>query len=83
MKKVEACFKLSFTEEELLHAKQYVEDMKRHPKRIYWVGKKEKSDEELVYSHIAHRILSGYYNSYNPLVAARKIIDMKSKAKEV
>ncbi|MGK7390189.1 MAG: hypothetical protein ACNS60_07550 [Candidatus Cyclobacteriaceae bacterium M2_1C_046] len=82
MKNVEACFKISFTEDQLLQAKEYVEDMKKHPKRIYWLGKKEKSDEELIYGHIAHRILSGYYNSYDPLAAARQILDMKSKVKE-
>lgn len=51
MKKVEACFKLGFTEDQLLQAKEYVEDMKRHPKRIYWVGKQGKCDEELVLRH--------------------------------
>ena len=79
MKNVEACFKLTFTEEQLLQAKAYVDDMKRHPQRIYWLGQQGKSDDELVYAHIAHRILSGYYNSYNPFMAARQIVDMKSR----
>ena len=83
MKTVEACFKLSFTEDQLVQAREYVEDMKRHPQRIYWQGKQGKSDDELIYAHIAHRILSGFYTSYNPISASRHIKDMKSKPQEL
>lgn len=83
MKSVEACFKLTFTEDQLLQAKEYVEDMKRHPQRVYWQGKAGKSDEELIYAHIAHRILSGFYNSYDPITASRHIVAMQSQPREL
>jgi len=78
MKKIDACFKISFTEEQLKDAKQYVEDMKRHPKRVYWIGKKDKSDEELIYSQIVHRILSGFYNNKNPHYSNQYILEMSN-----
>lgn len=78
MKRVEACFKISFTDAQLENAKAYVADMKKHPKRVYWLGKEGKSDDELIYAHIAHKVLSGYYNSYNPIGAAKHINEMKS-----
>lgn len=83
MKTVEACFKITFTDDQLHKARQYVEDMKRHPRRIYWQGNKNKTDDELIYAHIAHRILSGFYNSYDPVTASRYIIGMQSKPKEL
>lgn len=79
MESVEVTFKLTFTPEQLEKAKSYVEDMKNHPKRIYWLGKKGQSDDELVISQIAHRILSGFYNNYDPSFAEKQIISMVSK----
>ena len=79
MKTVETTFKLSYTPEQYQKAVEYIEDMKKHPKRVFWVGKEGKSDEELIYSHIAHRILSGFYNNYDPSFARRQIIDMVNK----
>ena len=61
-------------------AVEYVNDMKRHPQRVYWDGKEGKTDEELVYSHIAHKILSGFYNNYDPSFARQQIRDMQNKA---
>jgi len=52
--------------------------MKRHPRRVYWQSNKGKSDEELILSHIAHRILSGYYNQYDPVTTRRHVISMNS-----
>lgn len=52
--------------------------MKRHRQRVFWIGKEGKSDEELIISHIAHKILSGFYNSYDPPYAKRQIVGMKS-----
>ncbi|MCH8232191.1 MAG: hypothetical protein IIB82_06050 [Bacteroidetes bacterium] len=79
MDKVEVTFKLSFTPEQLERAKEYIEDMKKHPKRVFWVGKEEKSDEELIFSQIAHRILSGFYNNYDPVFAKKQIMSMISQ----
>ena len=79
MESVEVTFKLSFTPDQLEHAKEYVEDMKNHPQRVFWSGKEGKSDEELVISQIAHRILSGFYNNYDPAFAREQIISMISK----
>jgi len=61
---VETTFKMSYTDEQYVQAKAYVEDMKKHKDRIYWVGKEGKSEDELILGHIAHRILSGFYNAY-------------------
>lgn len=79
MKTVETTFKLTYTQEQYQKAVEYINDMRRHPKRIFWIGKKDKSDEELVLSHIAHRILSGFYNNYDPTFAQRQIVDMTSQ----
>lgn len=76
MKTVETTFTLTYTDEHYNKAVEYVNDMKKHPKRIYWQGKEEKSDEELILSHIAHRILSGFYNNYDPSIAKRQIVEM-------
>jgi len=76
---VKTCFTISFTEEQYRHAKAYVEDMKRHPRRVYWQGKQAKTDEELVIEQIAHRILSGFYND-DPLRAGKHIMRMDSLA---
>ncbi|MEO1050870.1 MAG: hypothetical protein AAFX87_09590 [Bacteroidota bacterium] len=76
MHTVETTFKLSYTDEQYEKARQYVEDMKKHPSRVYWIGKKGKSDEELILSQIAHRILSGFYNNYDPSFAKKQILEM-------
>lgn len=78
METVETTFVLNYTDEQYERAKRYVEDMKKHPLRVYWLGKKDKSDEELIISHIAHKILSGFYNNYDPSFAKRQILDMKN-----
>ena len=81
MESAEVTFKLSFTSDQYLRAKDFVEDMKNHPRRIFWVGKEGKSDEELIISQIAHRILSGFYNNYDPAFAKKQIISMISERK--
>lgn len=78
MKTVETCFTLSYTDDQYRKAQDYVNDMKKHPQRIFWLGKEDKSDEELIIGHIAHKILSGFYNNYDPRYAARQIKDMKN-----
>ncbi len=78
MKTVNTCFTLNYTLEQYERAQNYVEDMKRHPKRVYWQNNQGKSDEELILSHIAHRILSGFYNQYDPITTGRQIIKMTS-----
>ena len=75
---VQTTFNLTFTDEQYEHAKEYVEDMKNHPKRVFWLGKTEKSDEELILSQIAHRILSGFYNNYDPSFARTQIRSMQN-----
>lgn len=55
---------------------EYVEDMKRHPQRIFWKGKEGKKDDELVIEQIAHRILSGFYND-DALNAGKHIMKME------
>ena len=79
MESVEVTFKLTFTPKQLEKAKSYIEDMKKHPKRVFWFGKENKSDDELVISQIAHRILSGFYNNYDPSFAEKQIISMVSR----
>ncbi len=79
MQTVETTFKLSYSEQQYQKAIEYIEDMKKHPKRVFWIGKKGKSDEELIYSHIAHKILSGFYNNYDPSFATRQIMEMTNK----
>lgn len=75
--KVKTCFTITFTDEQFNRAKTYVDDMKRHPNRVFWRGKEGKSDQELIIEQIAHRILSGFYND-DPLTASRHIIRMDS-----
>jgi hypothetical protein len=75
--KVKTCFTITFTDEQYQHARYYVEDMKKHPKRLYWQGKKGKTDEELIIEQIAHRILSGFYND-SPFQAGKQIMRMDS-----
>jgi len=77
MKTVSATFKLTFTPDQYEHAVRYVEDMKKHPRRVYWHRNQGKSDEELIYSYIAHRILSGFYTRYSPATSAQ-ILEMNS-----
>lgn len=78
METVETTFTLTYSDDQYENAKKYVEDMKKHPQRVYWLGKEEKSDEELIMSHIAHRILSGFYNNYDPSIARTQIRGMKN-----
>ena len=79
MQTVEATFKISYTEDQYERAKAYVEDMKRNRMRVFWRGKENKSDEELIISQIAHRILSGFYNNYDPTYARQQIKDMEAR----
>ena len=79
MHTVDTTFRISFTSEQYEHARQYVEDMKKHPDRVFWIGKENKSDDELILSHIAHRILSGFYNSYDGWYGSSVILDMTNK----
>ena len=75
---VQTTFNLTFTEEQYQHAREYVEDMKNHPRRVFWQGKQNKTDEELILSQIAHRILSGFYNNYDPSFARTQIKSMQA-----
>jgi hypothetical protein len=75
--RVKTCFTITFTQEQYVLAKSYVDDMKKHPNRVFWRGKQGKTDEELVIEQITHRILSGFYND-DPMTAARHIIRMDS-----
>jgi len=75
--KVKTCFTITFTDEQYQHAKYYIEDMKRHRNRIFWQGKEGKTDEELIIEQIAHRILSGFYNT-EPYQAGKYIMRMDS-----
>src|SRR3954465_7569985 len=75
--KVKTCFTITFTQEQYIHAKAYVDDMKKHPQRVFWQGKEKKTDDELVIEQIAHRILSGFYND-DPFNAGRHIMRMDS-----
>lgn len=76
METVTTCFKLTYTREQYAEAIDYVSDMKKHPKRVFWIGKEKQSDEELVYSVIAHRILSGFYNINNAKYGHAQILGM-------
>ncbi len=76
METVTTCFKLTFTQEQYNEAVNYVTDMKKHPKRVFWIGKDQQSDEELVYSVIAHRILSGFYNINNAKYGNAQVLAM-------
>ena len=75
--KVKTCFTITFTDDQYSHAKSYVEDMKKHPQRVFWQGKEGKTEEELVVEQIAHRILSGFYNN-DPFRAGKQIVKMDS-----
>jgi hypothetical protein len=75
--RVKTCFTITFTNDQYNHARSYVEDMKKHPNRVFWVGKQGKTDEELVIEQITHRILSGFYNT-DPYTAGKHIIRMDS-----
>lgn len=77
MQKVKTCFTITFTDDQFNRAKDYVEDMKRHPNRVFWRGKEGKTDQELIIEQIAHRVLSGFYND-DPFRAGRQIIKMDS-----
>lgn len=74
---VRTCFTITFTEDQYQKARFYVEDMKKHPKRVFWRGKEGKSDNELIIEQIAHRILSGFYHD-DPFNAAKHIMRMES-----
>ncbi len=78
MKNVKTTFNIVFSEDQHAKAVEYINDMKNHPKRVFWDGKRNKSDEELVLGHIAHRILSGFYNNYDPFASRQNIISMTS-----
>ena len=78
-KTVETTFKLTYNDEMYRQATEYVEDMKKHPNRVFWIGKEGQSDEQLVLSHIAHKILSGFYNNYDPFYARQNIVAMENK----
>lgn len=75
--KVKTCFTITFTNDQFNHAKSYVDDMKRHPQRVFWRGKEGKSDDELIVEQIAHRILSGFYNT-DAHQASKHIVKMES-----
>ena len=75
--KVRTCFTITFTDEQYNKASDYVNDMKRHPKRVFWRGKEGKTDQELIVEQIAHRILSGFYND-DPYNASKFIVRMDS-----
>jgi len=78
MKTVKTTFRLTYSDAQYENAKEYVSDMKKHPDRVYWIGKQDKTDEELIISHIAHKILSGFYNNYNPTYTTSQILGMES-----
>jgi len=75
--KVKTCFTITFSDDQFNHAKSYVDDMKRHPQRVFWRGKEGKTDDELIVDQIAHRILSGFYNN-DPYNASKHIVRMES-----
>jgi len=75
--RVKTCFTITFTQEQYQHAKAYVEDMRRHPNRVFWRGKQGKTEEELVIEQITHRILSGFYNE-DSFQAGKYIMRMDS-----
>jgi len=79
MESVKVTFDISFTHDQYNHAKEYITDMKKHRERVYWLGKEGKGDDELIISQIAHRILSGFYNNYDPTFARRQIMSMVSQ----
>lgn len=76
MHTVETTFKMVYSDEQYVQAKAYIEDMKKHPDRVFWIGKEGKSDNELILGHIAHKILSGFYNAYNGYYGSTTILEM-------
>ena len=74
---VRTCFTISFSDDQYVKAQKYVQEMKKHPKRLFWKGKEGKTDEELIISQLAHRVLSGFYND-EPFFAGKQIIRMDS-----
>lgn len=74
---VRTCFTISFSDDQYERAKNYIAEMKKHPKRLFWQGKEGKSDEELIMGQLAHRVLSGFYND-EPFFAGKQIIRMDS-----
>jgi hypothetical protein len=54
--------------------------MKKHKDRVFWIGKEGKSDDELILGHIAHKILSGFYNAYDGYGSAA-ILEMANAKK--
>lgn len=79
MPTVDTTFRITFTTEQYNQARNYVEDMKKHRDRVYWLGKESMSDDQLILTHIAHRILSGFYNSYNGWYGSSVILGMSNK----
>jgi len=77
---VETTFKLSYTDEQYIQAKAYVEDMKKHKDRVFWIGKVGLGDDELILGHIAHKILSGFYNAYEGYGSQAILEMMNAKA---
>ncbi|HYF67157.1 MAG TPA: hypothetical protein VD884_03430 [Ohtaekwangia sp.] len=75
--KVRTCFTITYTDEQYNHARYYIEDMKKHPNRVFWRGKQGKTDDELIIEQIAHRILSGFYHN-EPFTAGKYIMRMDS-----
>ena len=71
--------KSSYINIQYLQAKRCVEDMKRHKNRIVWAEKEGKSDGELILGHIAHRILSGFYDAYDGYGSSAILEMMNSK----
>ena len=76
MHTVDTTFRISFTDQQYQQARKYIEDMKKHPNRVFWIGKENQTDDELILSHIAHRILSGFYNAYEGWYGSSVILDM-------
>lgn len=76
-KRVKTCFTITFTDDQYQHARLYIDDMRKHPQRVFWRGKEGKTDDELVMEQIAHRILSGFYND-DPFNASRHILRMEA-----
>jgi tripartite-type tricarboxylate transporter receptor subunit TctC len=75
--RVKTCFTITFSKEQYDRAGQFINDMRKHPKRVFWRGKEGKTDEELIIEQIAHRILSGFYND-DPFNAGKHIVRMES-----
>ena len=79
MEKVTTCFTLSFSREQYSDALEYVKDMKKHPKRVFWIGKEYNTEEDLILGVIAHRILSGFYNVNNARYGNAQILGMSNR----